>query len=48
MKFKIIFLEIYRRHTWNVLDLKVSIGLRIEELRNSLRMSREELGRVIK
>jgi len=28
-----------------VLDLKVSLGLRIEELRNSLHMSREELAK---
>ncbi len=28
-----------------MLDLKVSLGLRIEELRNSLRLSREELAK---
>lgn len=43
MNFKIILFALRRDHTQLVLDLRTALGLRIEEIRNSLQLSREQL-----
>jgi transcriptional regulator with XRE-family HTH domain len=43
MMFKIILGELWIGHTFSVLEFRVSVGLRIEELRKSLNLSRKQL-----